>query len=144
MNVPDTYFLWLLVAANAMLLAVATAAILGLRRHCRRLERDCRISEDTPASMAESTHAGEKLLLDPKLEQRLSGLQRSITKLAAEFRISNTMSKSPVTIDAAIRMAKRGASADQLTRFTGLNTGEAALVKKLHARPNPTAAAARN
>ena len=131
MNIPDDQFLQLLLLANAILLAVAAIAI---GRFCWRFERMTRFwHSPTGAAIADKAaqHERQQILVNLRLERQLSGLQEKIDALA-DVKPGTTTAPQPLPIDNAIRMARNGASIEELTRSCGLNIGEARLMQKLH------------
>ena len=131
MNIPDDQLLQLLLLANAVLLAAAAVA---LGRFCRRFERMTHFWQSpTGAAIADkaSQHERQQLLVNLRLERQLSGLRDKIDVLANAEPNAN-LAPQQLPIDNAIRMAKNGASIEELTRTCGLNIGEARLMQKLH------------
>ena len=131
MNIPDDQFLQLLLVANAILLALAAIAV---GRFCWRFERMTRFwHSPTGAAIADKAaqHERQQILVNLRLERQLSGLQEKIDALA-EVQPGQNAARQQLPIDNAIRMAKNGASIEELTRTCGLNIGEARLMQKLH------------
>lgn len=131
MNIPDDQLLQLLLLANAVLLAAAAIAV---GRFCSRFERMTRFWQSpTGAAIADKASQQERhqLLVNLRLEKQLCGLQDKIDALADAEQSAN-LRPQQLPIDNAIRMAKNGASIDELTRTCGLNIGEARLMQKLH------------
>ena len=128
--------LYLLLIANAALIVAAAFAVL-------RVERVLRESAEfwkSPTGAALKTESGD----DPAHQTRLIGLrmaalQRAVDELATR---GSTVAKDAVVdlpVEHAVRMAKRGASVDDITRSCGLNIGEAELLHRLHGRPTQNA-----
>ena len=131
MNIPDDQFLQLLLLANAILL---TAAAIAVGRFCWRFERMTRFwRSPTGAAIADKAgqHERQQMLVNLRLERQLSGLQEKIDGLA-DVKPNANPSMQQLPIDNAIRMARNGASVEELTRTCGLNIGEARLMQKLH------------
>ena len=131
MNIPDDQFLQLLLLANAILLTVASIAV---GRFCLRFERMTRFwHSPTGAAIADKAaqHERQHILVNLRLENQLSGLQEKIDALA-DVKPGVNSAPHQLPIDNAIRMAKNGASIEELTRTCGLNIGEARLMQKLH------------
>jgi hypothetical protein len=133
MNIDESLSIYLLLIANAALLSAAAIAIVRFQKQCERLERFW--NSPTGAALADQKSDQDRmqLLSTMRLERRLAQLQGKVDSLAT------TPAKSappPVTrqlpIENAIRMAKGGASVDELTRSCGLNIGEARLLRKMH------------
>lgn len=152
MMTAESTILYLVIASQALLLAAACIALLKFQRQFRAIEdfwnsptgamladdqQQTAEVPDTPAQPYIMTVGTEEALLEKlKLDQRVNELQRKLNELverqdeqksvpAIEFERS-------LPIEHALRMAKNGASVDDLTRTCGLNIGEARLLKKLH------------
>lgn len=145
----DVLFI-LLLAANAMLLALACLALVRFERRCRRVEEFW----DSPTGNALSGGSGEpesreQMRATQRLEKRLGELQRTVKVIELNrHRPPSAEPAQPATernlpIENAIRMARLGASVDELTRSCGLNIGEARLMQKLHRQSANTAAGTR-
>ena len=134
MTIPDIYYLYALLAATALALAAAVLAIAGFSRRCRRLEQFW--SSPTGAALADRSSEQERrqLLVGLRLERRITDLEKKIDRLATPDRKTAVQSSRDLPIDNAIRMARRGASVDDLTRSCGLNIGEARLMQRLHGK----------
>ncbi len=138
--------LYLIVFSQALLLAAACLALSRFQRRCREMEdfwdsptgamlaEERQSSEQRIVSVASEHDLKEKL----KLDQRVNDLQRQLNALTAKppektsvlpFEIERNL-----PIEHASRMAKQGASVEELTRTCGLNIGEARLLQKLHGR----------
>lgn len=134
MNLPEIYYLYTLLTATAVLLAVAIIAISRFGRQCRRLEQFW--NSPTGAAIADTSRPQDRqqLLINLRLERQLGQLQAKIDSLGADSPSSAGNAKRQLPIDNAIRMAKNGASVDELTRSCGLNVGEARLMIRLHGK----------
>lgn len=130
----DPYYMFMLIAANVLMLAISSLSIAKFERRCRRIEEFW----DSPVGAAladdnESAEMYEQILATKRLEQRLGELHRSV-KLMEIKKPKET--QAPVAqqlpIENAVRMARHGASIEDLTRSCGLNIGEARLMQKLH------------
>ena len=128
----------LLLFSNAALLAAATIALVRFRSQARRFEKFW----DSPTGVS---LADEQALRaqpepqpdpqpDPELERRVAELQSVVKTLASKNRIAREPAEPGLPIENAVRMAKRGASIDDLIRNCGLNIGEAQLMRKLHGK----------
>ena len=71
---------------------------------------------------------------DPELERRVAELQSVVRTLAKNKPSVPEAVESSLPIENAVRMAKHGASIDDLIRNCGLNIGEAQLMRKLHGK----------
>ena len=134
MNIPDTTMLYLLLIANAVLLAAAAIAIVRTRRQMQRFEQFW--NSPTGASLA--TREPEQVQPRPQanrhLERRVAELQSVVRTLAKREPPTIKTADANLPIENAVRMARHGASIDELVRSCGLNIGEARLMQKLHSR----------
>ena len=123
---------YLLLLSNALMLAAVASAVIRFRRQCRRFEQFW--NSPTGASLADeqSDFPRKALLAHMRLEERLSDMQRKVSKLTRRAPSRDLPAERPLPLDNAIRMAKLGAKAEDLTRSCGLNLGEARLLSKLH------------
>ncbi len=114
-----------LLAANALLLGAAAIELLRVKRIVRR----CRDARPAAAAVPEDTGR----LLD-SLDERLAALGRAVDELARRERAPERRPPpaAPVRVD-AVRLAKNGATPEELARACGLNRGEAELLVRLHA-----------
>lgn len=130
----DYYFVYLLLMSNAFLLAVATIAVLRFERRWRRLESFW----DSPTGAALSDENDEEIhrqmQATQRLEQRLGELQIAMKLMQKKEPHERPPVERNLPIENAVRMARLGASVEDLTRNCGLNAGEARLMKKLHGR----------
>ncbi|MDH3747793.1 MAG: DUF2802 domain-containing protein [Gammaproteobacteria bacterium] len=134
MNILESYALYLLIVSNALLAAAAAIAVIRFRRQCLRLEHFW--NSPTGAALADKASEQERqqLLVNKRLDRRLSDVQKKLRTITATERNSSAPSERQLPIDNAIRMAKNGASVEELTRNCGLNIGEAQLMLKMHAK----------
>lgn len=142
----------LLLASNALMAGAAAIAILRFKAQCRRLEafwtsptgttlagREASEAQPpVPGSGAPSgTHARAQIASQLRIEQRMNELQKKVETIAkrpAKLVAAPSAVNRPLPIDNAVRMARSGASVDQLTKACGLNIGEARLMQKLHGK----------
>ena len=75
-----------------------------------------------------------------QLEHRLAMIDDRLDKLTRQKASANNITSSELPFDYAVRMAKQGASEEDLTRTCGLNKAEAQLMRRLHARQRDTKA----
>ena len=135
MEITDSMILSLLLIANASLLAACGIALVRFRRQARRFEQfwdsPTGVSlADTQSLQAETT--SRPVPADPRLEQRVAELQAVVRTLALKSQSASHSVEARLPIDNAVRMARSGASIDELIRSCGLNIGEAQLLRKLH------------
>lgn len=140
--ITDTFVLSILLAANLLLLLVAITALQRIDARCRRLEEfKLHAASAVPVDTVAADDSGYASALE-KLEKRLEIMQRSIMLVAVKTPEKNLPEVRSLPIENAVRMAKEGATIDDLTRTCGLNIGEARLMKTLHG--NAKSAALRN
>lgn len=142
MNITDSYAFYLLLVSNALLLAAAGIAVVRFRQQCQRLEQfwnsptGTAIAHTQPDDNHSSDETRKQLLNNLRLEKRLADLQKKVCAVSSKplqpVRIESAPVERPLPMDNALRMARHGASAEDLTRACGLNIGEARLMQKLH------------
>lgn len=127
-------YIYVLLAANTLVLTGGLLLLLRLRRLCKLHEK----SLDYPPAIALAENAapeddgGKKQMLAlMRVEKQLLTLR---AELAAHAGARNAIATSEraLPLDNAVRMARNGASVDDLTRSCGLNIGEAQLIRKMH------------
>ncbi len=133
----ESIYLILLLTANALLLAVATVVLSRFDRRVKAIEEFW----DSPTGAALADDDGEEvhaqMLATQRLERRVGELQRVVKLMeikAPEKPAPVEMVEMNVPLENAVRMARHGASVDDLTRNCGLNIGEARLMQKLHGK----------
>ncbi|MGI9271276.1 MAG: DUF2802 domain-containing protein [Woeseiaceae bacterium] len=126
----------LLLFANATMLAAATIAIIRFRKQARRFEQFW--DSPTGVSFADTQSLQSRAVPEsnPELERRVAELQSVVKTLAKKAQDVREPETTSLPIENAVRMAKHGASIDDLIRNCGLNIGEAQLMRKLHGRSN--------
>lgn len=131
MNI-ENFFIYLLMASNVTVLAMAFVAVARFERRWQRIENFW----DSPTGAALDDLADEELCEQKKTTQRLQQQLGELQTAVKEIDVNAPMRRPPVEhrvpIDNAVRMARLGASVDDLTRNCGLNIGEARLMQKLH------------
>jgi hypothetical protein len=139
MDITNTFVTNMLLIANAAMLAAAVIAITRFRKQARRFEKFW----DSPAGVSladtQALEAQSKPPADPELEKRITELQRAVGSLAMNDRIERKDNERRLPIENAVRMAKHGASIEDLMRSCGLNIGEAQLMRKLHGQARAAA-----
>ena len=156
----ETYYLYKLLLANGVLLAIACYAIVRFERRCKEIEAfwasptglaladtsDADTSDaDTSDADTSDKESQNQLRQTQRLEQRVGELQRAVGVLALREKQAGETTEQPVErnlpLENAVRMARNGASIEDLTRSCGLNIGEAQLMQKLHRQAQSAAAA---
>lgn len=129
----------LLLVSNAVLLAIAAVAVIRFELRWQRIESFW----DSPTGAVLADDADEDLRAQTKatrrLEQRVVELQRTISLLDLKAPDQPPPVEHKLPIENAVRMARLGASVEDLTRNCGLNPGEARLLTKLHGRASGAA-----
>ncbi|MEM9335294.1 MAG: DUF2802 domain-containing protein [Pseudomonadota bacterium] len=149
--IDSSLFLYLILASQSVLLGAAVIALARFQRRCRDIEAfwssptGAMLQDDNPevshnddSQRIINVDTEQALLEKLKLDQRIADLQRRLKTLSER----EPPSRMPVSfeiernlpIENAQRMAKSGASVEELTRVCGLNVGEARLLRKLHGR----------
>ena len=142
----DALFILLLLAANAMLLGLACHALVRFERRCQRIEDFWESPTGNALSDSGDAYLREQMKATQRLEERVGQLQRTVKMIELNKRRPLPAEPAPpaternLPIENAIRMARLGASVEELTRSCGLNIGEARLMQKLH-RQSASAAA---
>ena len=139
MNIPDSTTLCLLLVANAALLAAVGIAVVRFEKQCHRFERFW----NSPTGAAIANDMPERVIprtaVNPRLEQRVRELQSVVKTLANKEQHLPPPVDANLPIENAVRMARHGASIDELVRSCGLNIGEAQLMRKLHSNSRAAA-----
>ena len=133
MIIEDTFAFYALLTANAALLAAVGLAMIKFQRQLKSFEQFW--NSPTGAALADDQEQ------DAKPDAAVLGLERRVTEMQRVMRtiqerrpetVVETGPKLP--IENAVRMAKHGATIDDLVRNCGLNVGEAQLMRKLHGK----------
>ena len=130
----DPYFLLALLAANALLLAIASTVLSRFDRRCKRIEEFWDSPTGTALADDGDAESHEQMMATRRLEQRLGELQRAVKLMEIKAPKERPTVERSLPIENAVRMAKSGASIEELTRTCGLNIGEARLMQRLHGR----------
>ncbi len=138
----------ILLLANAMLLGIGLLVIIRFRREAKALLKfwhsplGSALAGDR-GDIPEGGDADEKRLFAQsvmRLEHQLLQLRRDVLRNATrEEAAANVPTKAStqrggLPLENAVRMARMGASVDDLTRNCGLSPGEARLMQKLHGK----------
>lgn len=135
----EAVFLYLLLGSNVTFLATACFFFASFESRCKRLEKFW--ASPSGSALAASALAqsddhdcSEQVLLTQRLEKRLVELQRTVKLMETNESKPQLAQERNLPIENALRMAKLGASIDDLTKSCGLNVGEARLMQKLHGK----------
>ena len=134
MNISDTTALYMLIIANAALLAAAAIAVVRIQRQMRRFEQFWNSPTGTSLAVQEPVQEQPRPQANRHLERRVTELQSVVRTLAKREQPTMKQVDGSLPIANAVRMARHGASIDELVRSCGLNIGEARLMQKLHSR----------
>ncbi|MEM8816420.1 MAG: DUF2802 domain-containing protein [Pseudomonadota bacterium] len=132
-----------LLLANALLLAIATVCMIRFRREARTQREfwqsptGAALAGEQPADAADRAAVGDRRRYAQsimRLEQQMLELRKDFhrTSAAASPDPVPKQTAAPLPLENAARMAKHGASVDELTARCGLSLGEARLLQKLH------------
>ncbi|ANO51064.1 DUF2802 domain-containing protein [Woeseia oceani] len=136
MYIDDAFWQYSLLLANALLLGAAALVIVRLRRELHTM----REFWTSPAMAAMQPEPYDDRDLRRMFDRRLTMLQKYVEQQVAAR--PNMVAESPAAVaprsnelpvEYATRMARAGASEDDLVRGCGLNKGEAQLLMRLHA-----------
>ena len=128
MSDTETFWLYMLLFCNALLLA---ASVLALTRF-QNLIRSSLDFWRSPTGDAMRSGPGE-MAIDQIMAERLLTLQRTVEGLEMGDHARPIAARGALPFEHAVRMAKHGATVDELAESCGLNRGEAELVMRLHA-----------
>jgi len=136
----EVHYLYLLIAANAVLLALACYSFARFERRCKQIEQFWASPTGSAVSESGNDDSREQMRITQRLERRVGELQRTV-KVMEIKKLQAVPPPAPVAtatvernlpIENAVRMARLGASIGDLTKSCGLNIGEARLMQKLH------------
>ncbi len=130
MDIFDTYPLYALILSNAVLLFGAAVAILRFERLVKRN----RSYWDSPTGASVRAESNSDAVLSGFLERRLAMLHDQIEELSKQKVPAAATQSAELPFEYATRIAKHGASVEDLTRTCGLNKAEAHLMWSLHAQ----------
>lgn len=131
MMIENSYSLYALLFANAALLAAAALAVLRFQR----IVRESRTFWESPTGAAIQTEDPARVDQGKLLAHEISVLRKTVAKLCQRQQSIAAEPPSQMPLEHAIRMARHGASVEDLTKSCGLNIGEARLMHALHGRP---------
>lgn len=128
------HLIYLLMMSNALLLSVACVVLIRFDRRARQMENFWSSPTGAALTDADLHKDEEQTKAIKRLEKGVCELQRSVKVTEIRKQRAQPTVERNLPIENAIRMAKLGASIEDLTRSCGLNIGEARLMKKLHGR----------
>lgn len=127
MMIDSTYTMYGLLISNALLLAAATIAVLRLQR--MRDHYDAFWSSPTGKQLSERD---EENGISHVFAERIQSLQDTVDNLARTGGAVQIQLRENLPMENAVRMAKQGASIDDITRNCGLSATEAKLLVRVH------------
>jgi hypothetical protein len=130
----ETYILYSVLAAIAVLLLFTCGALLRIEARCRRLEEFKLSVTEKPSKPTAAAADTVQVMLYAKLERSIARLEQALESTSTSAPNEHRPLSQSLPIENAVRMAKQGASIDELTRSCGLSIGEARLMQRLHGR----------
>ena len=132
----EAHYVYLLLGSTAIMLALACLSFARFENRCREIEEFWKSPTGTAlqdGKDGEPRESSEQTQIAIRLEARISELHRALQLID----INKSKPDAPpversLPIENAVRMARLGASIDDLTKNCGLNIGEARLMQKLH------------
>ncbi len=135
----ESFYLILFLVSNALLLGVAIVVLSRFDQRVRRIEEFW----DSPTGAALADDGDEELRAQMqatrRLERRVGELQRAVKLAEIKAPAPQAPVEFNIPLENAVRMARHGASVEDLTRNCGLNIGEARLMQKLHGKARQAA-----
>lgn len=136
MTIDDSFWQYALLLSNAFLVAAAALAVIRSRSEMRAM----REFWTSPAMLAMQPEAYDDRDLRRMLDRRITMLQKYVEQKIESRDDEETGTTTAIIrrgnelpIEYAARMARAGASVEDLIRGCGLNKGEAELLMRLHA-----------
>lgn len=131
MTIGPNYLIALLIP-NILLLGIACITIVRFERRCRQMEDFW--GSPTGVALADDKDDASKefLRIARRLENRIGQLQRAVKVMEISPQKPPAPVERSLPIENAVRMAKQGASIEDLTKSCGLNIAEASLMHRLH------------
>lgn len=136
----DAYFVYLLLISNAVLLAIACYSLVRFERRCKQVESFWASPTGSSLTAAQGDESQLQLKTTQRLEQRVGELQRTVKVMQIKAPKQPLAVERSLPIENAVRMARLGATINDLTKSCGLNIGEARLLQKLHGKAQTAAA----
>lgn len=122
----------LIAIGMTLVLGLAAVSLCRFERRCRDVQRFW--NSPTGNALADKSGSTEALSLElTNLRTTVQMLQEAIDQLQQTPDAQSAEPDRRLPFDNAVRMAKSGATTDDLRKTCGLNIGEAHLLRKLHA-----------
>lgn len=133
MTILENYSLYLLMICNGVLAGAAAIAILRFQN----MMKNQKAFWDSPTGVSMSSQSDNDEFLQA-VERRFSKFEEGIGNLS---RVDKSKSAAPRSVphENAVRMAKHGATVDDLTRTCGLSDIEARLLMRVHGNSGASA-----
>ncbi|HNP63450.1 MAG TPA: DUF2802 domain-containing protein [Woeseiaceae bacterium] len=129
----EAHYVYLLLGSTAIMLALACLSFARFENRCREIEEFWKSPTGTALQDGKDGEPSEQAQIAIRLEARISELHRALQALETNKSKPDAPSvERSLPIENAVRMARLGASIDDLTKNCGLNIGEARLMQKLH------------
>ncbi len=133
---------YILLISNLLLVSAVGLAVIRFLDRVDELETLGESPNGTALAEEDANDPGDDVHLElgRRLERRIDDLHRIVRIVAAQHnaKAASTATAVPVAtvvpMNNALRMAKQGATIDELTRNCGLSIGEARLMRKLHGK----------
>lgn len=138
MTISDPNIFYAILAAKAFVLCLGGIVLLRMWAQSRRVEQYLKHAITAAGTEKPSEDTRQQLLLVIRMEKRLQELDRKLNLLARTEQEPRAPAERQLPIEHAARMARHGASIEDLTRTCGLNIGEAELMQKLHGSAGAT------
>jgi Protein of unknown function (DUF2802) len=129
----EAHYVYLLLGSNAIMLALACLCFARFDNRCKEIEKFWASPTGTAINDDTAAEPSEQAKIAARLEQRIGELQRALKVIAIDrAKADEPRVERNLPIENAVRMARLGASVDDLAKNCGLNIGEAQLMQKLH------------
>ena len=127
MIIDNIYSLYGLLISNSLLLAAATIAVLRLQRML-----DCSDAFWDSLTGAHLKEQSDAASISQLVDKRFSSLQETVDDVIRKGSPLQGQITEKLPFENAVRMARHGASADDITRNCGLSKSEARLLMRVH------------
>ncbi len=129
----EAHYVYLLLGSTAIMLALACLSFARFENRCREIEEFWKSPTGTALQDGKDNEPSEQAQIAMRLEARINELHRALQLIDTnKSKTDAPPVERSLPIENAVRMARLGASIDDLTKNCGLNIGEARLMQKLH------------
>lgn len=138
----EAHYIYLLIVSNAIMLALACFCFTRFENRCKQIEEFWASPTGNAVADDDNDDAREQMRMTQQLDKRVGELQRTVKVMEiAKVKVSSAPPvERNLPIENAVRMARLGATVQDLTKSCGLNIGEARLMQKLHGKARLAAA----